>query len=331
MKLNFKKLYISKLMKFSIVITTYNRLLFLKKAIESVLYQTVGDWELVIVNDCSSDGTKDFLDSLSGPKIKAVHNPKNLHKGGARNVGIENCSGEFVCFLDDDDYYLPHHLEVFKKKINEIGNDFGLMFTQPISQYKDGTIKRWYLMDYDGTNPVAYLFHHKNGVPTPRVCIPKEKLNKYHFNPNIRIGQDTELFLRIAADNSIYPIKDHTMVQVRHDDNSGSLKNNVGLDRLNGYNYIIDNPNVYNKIPKKLMNYMKSYCYRRMCNHYNFVGKNHESFKSAFWAFYYSPFDNDWKIKLTDLIYNFPLFGKFFKQLKNTIIPNKNKVQNNYE
>ena len=319
--------------KFSIIITTYNRLELLKKAIQSVYSQTITDWELIIVNDCSSDGTKEYLDSLNQPKIMPIHNPKNLHKGGARNVGIKNSNGNFICFLDDDDYYLPHHLEVFEKKIKEVGNDFGLMFTQPISQSQTGVISKSFLQEYNGENPVAFLFHHKNGVPTPRVCIPINILHNYEFNPNIRIAQDTELFMRIGADYPIYSLKEHTMVQVKHESNSGALVNNSGLDRLNGYKYIIENPKVYDKIPKKLMNYMISYCYRRMCDHYNIVGKNHESFKAAIWAFYYSPFDKDWKIKLTDLIYNFPLLGKLIRKFKNTLFPKKEiteKTNKNY-
>jgi len=312
--------------KFSIIITTYNRLELLKKAIESVHSQIIKDWELIVVNDCSSDGTKEYLDSLNHPKINPIHNPKNLHKGGARNVGIDNCSGEYVCFLDDDDYYLPHHLEVFENKMNEVGSNFGLMFTQPISQYETGEIKKWLLQEYDGENPVAFLFYYKNGVPTPRVCIPLTVLKSYPFNPNIRIAQDTELFMRIAADYPIYSLKEHTMVQVRHDDNSGSLKNNSGLDRLNGYKYIRENPNVYNKIPKKLMRTMVSYCYRRMCNHYEYIGNSTECFKAAFWAFFYSPFDKNWKINLTYMIYNFPFFGGIFKITYRTLFSSSFKM-----
>jgi glycosyltransferase involved in cell wall biosynthesis len=303
---------------FSIIITTYNRIKLLQKAIDSVFEQTIIDWELVIVNDCSTDGTEQFLNSLNHPQIKVVNNPVNLHKGGARNIGIDNCSGQFVCFLDDDDYYLSHHLEVFAKKIKEVGQDFGLMFTQPISQKHDSNVfsHKNYLSVYDGQNAVAYLFHHKNGVPTPRACVPLKVLKMFPFNPNIRIGQDTELFMRIAAEYPIYPILEHTSVQVNHDNNSGAHKYNSGLDRLKGYDYIFSNPKVSSKIPKKLKNYMISYCYRRMCEHYNYIGNRRASFRSALMAFYYSPFDKDWKIKLVDILYNFPLMGKYIQKIK---------------
>lgn len=301
-------------MNFSIIITTYNRLELLKKAISSVNEQTVTDWELIIVNDCSSDGTKEYLDSLKNPKIKVIHNPVNLHKGGTRNVGIDNCSGKFVCFLDDDDYYLPHHLEVFQRKINEIGTQFGILFTQPINQnFNSNELVKRFLPEINNQNSVAYLFHHKNGVPTPRVCIPLNLLLENKFNDKIRIGQDTELFLRIAAQNPIYYLKEHTVVQVAHNDNSGALRYNAGLDRLNGYKYIFGNSIVSKQIPKDLKRYMISYCYIKMCNHYVFKGQKSNVVKSAFMALIYSPFDQFWKMKLVFILYNLPLLGNLFK------------------
>lgn len=299
--------------KFSVIITTYNRVTLLKKAINSVINQSYTDWELIIVNDCSTDTTKEFLDLQSNPKFKIIHNSINLYKGGARNVGIENCKGEFICFLDDDDYYLEHHLFNFKEKIEEIGNKFGIIFTQPISQDIEGNITKRNLEFYSGNNPIEYLFHHKNGIPTPRVCIPLYILKKERFNPHIKIGQDTELFMRIACKHEIFYLDTHTAVQVKHDDNSGNLKYNSGLERLNGYKYIFDNKELNKKIPKKLKNYMISYCYRRMCDHYNFIEEPSKCLKSSFWSIYYSPFDKDWKIKLVDIIYNLPYFGKKIK------------------
>lgn len=302
--------------QFSIILTTFNRKEFLKKAIQSVINQSVSEWELVIVNDCSSDGTKEYLKSLKHPQIIVINNQTNLHKGGARNVGINHSSGKFICFLDDDDFYLENHLYYINEKIKEIDNEFGIIFTQPISQDKNGIITKRNLEFYSGSNPVEYLFHHKNGIPTPRVCIPSSILIKTKFNPNIKIGQDTELFMRIALNNEIYYLNAHTAVQVKHDDNSGDLKYNSGLSRLEGYKFIFSNKELNQKISKKLKNYMISYCYRRMCDHYNFTNQSSKCLISAVLAFYYSPFDKDWKIKSVDILYNLPIIGKALKILR---------------
>ena len=130
----------------SCVITTRNRLPLLKRAVESVMQQTYSNIEIVVVDDGSDDGTKEWAESQN---FKYIHIPKEKGKGGnyARNLGIKNSTGEFVAFLDDDDYWLPEKTGmqvellknpdvgvVFGKRINEIISEDGLTFR------KDGAI-----------------------------------------------------------------------------------------------------------------------------------------------------------------------------------------------
>ncbi len=88
--------------KFSIVITTYNRLSFLKRAIESALAQTV-PCEVVVVDDCSSDDTEDYVRSL-GSSITYHRNPTNMGHAASVNVGVQFASGDWIKPVDDDDY-----------------------------------------------------------------------------------------------------------------------------------------------------------------------------------------------------------------------------------
>ena len=96
--------------KVSAVITTHNRLELLKRAIDSVLGQTFKSLELIVVDDASTDGTKDYLESQH---IRYIHIPKEESRGGnyARNLGVKAARGEYVAFLDDDDYWLPDKIE----------------------------------------------------------------------------------------------------------------------------------------------------------------------------------------------------------------------------
>lgn len=104
--------------KITIYIPTKNRLQLLKRAIESVLSQTYENWELIIVNDASTDGTKDFLDQLikENPKIKAIHHQESLGACVSRNDAIFSAQGEFITGLDDDDYFKPERLSYFLKE-----------------------------------------------------------------------------------------------------------------------------------------------------------------------------------------------------------------------
>lgn len=96
----------------SIVVPAFNAGEFLPHAVESVLAQTCGDWELILVDDGSADDTPQICDSAAAAdtRVKAVHKP-NGGLSDARNAGLEQASGEWICFLDADDALSPRALE----------------------------------------------------------------------------------------------------------------------------------------------------------------------------------------------------------------------------
>jgi glycosyltransferase involved in cell wall biosynthesis len=105
---------------FSVVICTYNRAAVLPRAIDAVLAQTFGDFELVVVDDGSTDATADVVASVPDPRVRYVHQA-NTGLGGARNVGVDNSSGDYVVFLDDDDVALPGWLQSLHARL--VGED----------------------------------------------------------------------------------------------------------------------------------------------------------------------------------------------------------------
>ncbi|NJN03808.1 MAG: glycosyltransferase family 2 protein [Leptolyngbyaceae cyanobacterium SL_1_1] len=96
-------------MKFSIVITTYNRLELLKRAIASALAQTV-PCEVIVVDNASSDDTQVYVKSL-GDRVCYRRNPTNLNHAGAVNVGVDLATGDWIKFVDDDDYLAAECIE----------------------------------------------------------------------------------------------------------------------------------------------------------------------------------------------------------------------------
>ena len=95
----------------SIIIPTHNRLVYLQKAINSVLSQTYRNFEIIIVNDGSDDGTEEFLYTLKNKRIKVFHNKVSHGACLSRNIGISIAKGKLITFLDDDDEFLPQRLE----------------------------------------------------------------------------------------------------------------------------------------------------------------------------------------------------------------------------
>ena len=92
------------------IITTHNRLQLLRRAVDSVFAQSYKEIEVIVVDDASTDGTQEYCKSIP---VKYIYIPKGESRGGnyARNQGIRAANGEYVAFLDDDDYWLPEKIE----------------------------------------------------------------------------------------------------------------------------------------------------------------------------------------------------------------------------
>src|SRR5690606_1176147 len=95
----------------SVITPTYNRADFIGEAVESVLAQTYPNFELVIIDDGSTDNTRDILEPyLKDSRIRLFHQ-QNQGQSVARNRGLEEATGEFICFLDSDNAWFPEKLE----------------------------------------------------------------------------------------------------------------------------------------------------------------------------------------------------------------------------
>lgn len=102
---------------FSIILGTFNRLEYLKEAIQSVLNQKFSDWQLVVVDDFSSDGTEEYLKTLTDGRIKVIRNESTQGNYHSKAIGYEYCNGIYITFLDDDDE-LPD--DALENRYNEI-------------------------------------------------------------------------------------------------------------------------------------------------------------------------------------------------------------------
>lgn len=95
----------------SVVMPAYNCAAYIAEAIDSVLRQTYENWELLIVDDGSEDGTAEVVGRYTDPRIRYSRNPENSGAAVSRNNGIAAAGGEYIAFLDSDDVWLPEKLE----------------------------------------------------------------------------------------------------------------------------------------------------------------------------------------------------------------------------
>ena len=106
----------------SVVLPTYNRAHVLGRAVDSVLAQTFSEWELIIVDNHSSDQTDHLIENYHNSKIKLykINNEGIIAK--SRNLGILHAQGEFVAFLDSDDWWSPRKLELSLKHLQSFNS-----------------------------------------------------------------------------------------------------------------------------------------------------------------------------------------------------------------
>ena len=95
----------------SVIMPVYNDAVLVGRAVESVLEQTFPNFELIVIDDCSTDGLTESLSALNDPRIKVLHHEQNKGAAAARNSGITQARGDYVAFLDADDCWLPDKLE----------------------------------------------------------------------------------------------------------------------------------------------------------------------------------------------------------------------------
>lgn len=211
--------------KVSAIITTHNRINLLKRAIDSVLSQTYDNIECIVVSDASCDGTDEYCLTLP---VKFIAIPKEESKGGnyARNQGIKAAQGEYVAFLDDDDYWKPEKIAkqvalIRKKKCemvhcgrtNEIITPTGVSFKDFMpTEDKQGDLHRWILMN----------------ICTTTTCMLVEKkalMEIGMFDENLRFWQEYDLTIRLAQRAPVYFVNDALCVYRIDKSDPGRLTN----------------------------------------------------------------------------------------------------------
>lgn len=201
---------------FSIIIPTYNRSNLLKKCINSVLKQTFSDWELIVVDNASTDDTEQVVQSFNVNNIRYIYTPIP-DRSRARNKGIIEAKGDYILFIDDDDYVLENHLEVFNHQIEKETREKRIYRVGFIQKLNTKEIKSpFYTNEF---NPVRFAAFNMCGVWS--LCIPHEFLEDNLFPEGFPHWQDTHLILRLFSNYKILQLPFHTYVYVQHE-NMGS-------------------------------------------------------------------------------------------------------------
>lgn len=183
----------------SIILPTYNRASLLPKSIKSILLQTFADFEIIVVDDGSTDNTEVIVKMFADKRIRYCKRFEHQGAASARNIGIKQASGTYIAFQDSDDIWLPDKLAKQMEVLQKADRDVGVVFT---GYWRITNNKKQYMPVHAATSDKAaktvsellFLF-----VATPTVLIKKECLEQSGmFDERLLRLQEWELWIRLA-------------------------------------------------------------------------------------------------------------------------------------
>jgi glycosyltransferase involved in cell wall biosynthesis len=198
---------------FSIVIPAFNREKFILKTIQSLLAQTYNNFEIIVVDDGSTDNTEKVVGRMQDERIK-YYKKENAERGAARNYGTNKAKGDYITFLDSDDLLYSNYLKeanTFIKKNKSID-----VFHQ-LFEVRNNTDKLIRSADYSNNNVFKSLIAKGNFIACQGVFLHKDfaKFNLFIEDRNLAGSEDYELWLRISTTTNIVinPVVTSALIQ----------------------------------------------------------------------------------------------------------------------
>lgn len=184
----------------SVIIPTYNRANTLGRAVKSVLEQTIRQVEIIIVDDASTDDTRQIVERFDDPRIRYIKLPENRGACAARNIGIDQAKGEFIAFQDSDDEW---HSDKLAIQLNAIQKQNADVVTCAYYQIRGGQRRKIPEYEIDNHEILTSLLW-KNFIGTPTILGKRHCFVDEPFDANIPRYQDWELMLRIVKKYKVF-------------------------------------------------------------------------------------------------------------------------------
>ena len=269
----------------TVYIPTFNRLELLQRAVESVRNQTYKNLEIIVVDDCSTDGTQKYLAQLAKEDSRVRYFLKEKNSGAcvSRNIAIENAKGEFITGLDDDDYFMENRINIFVD--NWVDNIAGLCSYSLVKKSSNNikTNKRISLKNTIEAEDLLKANHIGNQIFTKSQYLKAIS----GFDKNMQVWQDLECWYRL--------LKEYGVVQ-----------------RINKPLYVVDISHPHERISNKnIEKITKSYNFFVEKHKLNFI-KSQDLYTHIL---SYTELENDLKLYWRRFL-NFKSFGNFFMFLK---------------
>lgn len=193
----------------SVIVPTFNRPMMLKNAIQSILNQTFQDFEVIVVNDAGED-VRSVVENLNDKRIRYVSHSWNKGLAATRNTGLRNSKGKYIAYLDDDDVFLPNHLETLVRFLDS-NPEFEIAYTDAFRLHQSMVNGNYvtvredipYSQDFDSVEilfgnyiPVLCILHHKTILDEIGL-----------FDETLTTHEDWDLWIRMSRKYRFYHIK----------------------------------------------------------------------------------------------------------------------------
>lgn len=213
----------------SIIMPVYNGAEFIEEAIRSVINQTYYNWELIIVNDGSTDSTRQCIKGFSDERICYLEQ-ENKGVSSARNLGLKNMQGSYYCFLDADDVLPANSLQSRMKVFRSSGSGV---------QYVDGKVKifnespiskiKFWEPNFSG-NPYSELLQLRANCFFGPTWLIKRSEHNIYFREDLTHGEDLFYFMELARCGGLYSHTDEVVLNYRTG-NRSAMSDYNGLER----------------------------------------------------------------------------------------------------
>lgn len=216
--------------KVSIVVPTFNRADVIGRALRSIIKQTYADYEVIVVDDGSTDDTESAVSAIKDARIRYIPLSENQGVAHARNIGIQEAAGDFIAFLDSDDEWLPDKLQIQMAEIEKLDDAYGMVYCRMGGWVRDGS-SRFVCPPLDWKQKIleGNIFHSllfQNVIGTPTMLVRRECFAQAGgFKEALRCLEDWEMILRIAKRWKIGFV-DQILVEVHK--SVGSVTSNMG-------------------------------------------------------------------------------------------------------
>lgn len=275
-----------KIPKVSVVIPTYNQARFVVEAIESVLNQTFQDLKIIVVDDGSTDDTKEALKKF-GSKICYIYQ-ENQGDAAARNTGIRAAKGEFIAFLDHDDLWLPDKLSIQMDAFSK-NKEIGLVYTDYVVFGQGREPSKSDKVRYSGwvfNQLFKHIFILSSGVVYKKECFNNCGL----FDETFSVSSDYDMWLRISAEYKFLFIDRPLFKRRMHSANLSSMPIKAILEPSKILTKIYFQFKDSMKISKHLYRKRMSKMYKRIAQRYYNQGDMQKAREFYFGAMKYTPY-----------------------------------------